>query len=150
LPNVLSKEEVKIILEALSNIKHKTMLSLIYACGLRSGELLSLKKEHVDSHRNLLIIKQGKGKKDRIVPLGNKMIVMLRTYYLAFKPKIYLFEGEETGSQYNARSLQMVLKQAIAKTKITKPATLHWLRHSYATHLLEAGTDLRYIHPVGF
>jgi len=148
LPNVLSKEEVKLILEALSNIKHKTMLSLIYACGLRSGELLSLKKEHVDSHRNLLIIKQGKGKKDRIVPLGNKIIGMLRTYYLAFKPQVYLFEGDELGTPYSARSLQVVLKQALAKTKIKKPATLHWLRHSYATHLLEAGTDLRYIQEI--
>ena len=148
LPNVLSKAEVKKILDALNNIKHKAMLSLIYACGLRSGELLNLKKEHVDSNRNVLIIKQAKGKKDRIVPLSNKTIILLRDYYLACKPKRYLFEGEEPGSAYSARSLQLILKQALAKTKIKKPATLHWLRHSYATHLLEAGTDLRYIQEI--
>lgn len=95
LPNVLSKEEVKMILNALANVKHKTMLSLIYSCGLRSGELIGLKMEHVDSNRQLLIIKNGKGMKDRIVPLGQKTIEMLRTYYNVYKPKKYLFEGQQ-------------------------------------------------------
>lgn len=148
LPNVLSKEEVKKILQASPNVKHKAMLSLIYACGLRCGEVLSLKKEHVDSKRNLLIIKQGKGKKDRIVPLSNKTIEMLRGYYVTFKPVVYLFEGEQASTKYSSRSLQQVLKQCLVKAKISKPVTLHWLRHSYATHLLEAGTDLRYIQEI--
>lgn len=144
LPNVLSKEEVKSILTANGNLKHKSMLSLIYSCGLRRSELLNLQLTQVDSKRKLLIIKQSKGRKDRIVPLSEKIIEMLREYYLAFKPKQWLFEGQ-TGGQYSAKSLACVLKQALAKAKINKPVSLHWLRHSYATHLLESGTDLRFI-----
>ena len=145
LPNVLSKEEVKDILNAHHNLKHKTMLSLIYSCGLRRSELLNLKPLDIDSKRNLILIKQSKGKKDRIVPLSSKILAMLRDYYKIYKPKNYLFEGEKSFSQYSERSLQLVLKQALAKCSITKPVTLHWLRHSYATHLLESGTNLRYI-----
>lgn len=145
LPNVLSKEEVKSILDAHANIKHKTMLSLIYACGLRRSELLNLKPADVDSKRMLLIIRRAKGRKDRISPISEKTLEMLRTYYKAYKPKVWLFEGQHPGSQYSAKSLQSVLKQALQKANIIKPVTLHWLRHSYATHLLEGGTDLRYI-----
>lgn len=145
LPNVLSKEEVKMILEAPTNIKHRTMLSLIYSAGLRSGELLALKPTHIDSKRGVIIIKQAKGKKDRIAPLSEKVLALLRNYYTECKPKVYLFEGQKLGQPYDSRSLQLVLKQNLAKTPITKPVTLHWLRHSFATHLLEAGTDLRYI-----
>ncbi len=145
LPNVLSKEEVKLILNAHNNIKHKAMLSLIYSCGLRRGELLNLKPSDVDSKRGLLIIKQAKGRKDRITPISEKIINMLREYYKLYKPKIWLFEGQKTGEQYSEKSLQNVLKHALEKVKIKKPVTLHWLRHSYATHLLEAGTDIRFI-----
>jgi integrase/recombinase XerD len=145
LPNVLSKGEVKKILEAPRNIKHKAMLALIYSCGLRCGELLKLKSEHIDSKRNLVIIKQGKGRKDRIVPLSGKVLELLREYYKSYKPVNWLFEGQVKGNPYDERSLQLVLKQCVAKTTIKKPVTLHWLRHSYATHLLESGTDLRYI-----
>ncbi len=145
LPNVLSKEEVKLILEAPINVKHRAMLSLIYSCGLRCGELLNLKPEHIDSKRGLVLIKQAKGKKDRVTPLSPKILELLRNYYTAFKPTSFLFEGMRVGERYDERSLQQVLKQSIKKAGITKPVTLHWLRHSYATHLLEAGTDLRYI-----
>ena len=145
LPNVLSKEEVSLILQASQNIKHKTMLSLIYACGLRRSELLHLMPAHVDSKRKLLLIKQAKGKKDRIVPISDKIIDMLRNYYVMYKPKIWLFEGQHVGEQYSEQSLQHVLKQSLTKANIKKPVTLHWLRHSYATHLLEGGTDLRFI-----
>lgn len=145
LPNVLSKEEVKLILNAHSNIKHKTMLSLIYACGLRRSELLHLKPADIDSKRGIVIIRQGKGKKDRIAPLSDKILILLRNYYLAFKPSTWLFEGHIIGMLYSEKSLQSVLKQALKKVGITKPVSLHWLRHSYATHLLESGTDLRYI-----
>lgn len=145
LPNVLSKEEIKLILNAHSNIKHKMMLSMIYSCGLRCGELLALQPVHIDSKRNLVLLKNAKGKKDRIAPLSPKILEMLREYYKLFQPKTYLFEGSIAGEPYSDKSLQQVLKQALQKTGITKPATLHWLRHSYATHLLESGTDLRYI-----
>ena len=145
LPNVLSKEEIKLILNAHSNIKHKMMLSLIYSCGLRCGELLALRPVHIDANRNIVLLKNAKGKKDRIVPLSLKILEMLREYYKVYRPTSYLFEGQIKGQPYDDRSLQQVLKQALQKTGITKPATLHWLRHSYATHLLESGTDLRYI-----
>ncbi|CAN1554322.1 XerD Site-specific recombinase XerD [Flavobacteriaceae bacterium] len=145
LPNVLSKEEVKLILNAHSNLKHKTMLSLIYACGLRRSELLHLKPNDIDSKRGIVIIRQSKGKKDRIAPLSDKILIMLRDYYLAFKPKTWLFEGHIAGEIYSEKSLQSVLKKALNKSGITKPVSLHWLRHSFATHLLESGTDLRYI-----
>jgi integrase/recombinase XerD len=145
LPNVLSKEEVKAILEAPRNIKHRTMLSLIYACGLRRSELLDLKPENVDSKRHVLIILNAKGKKDRLVPISDRIIEMLREYFKMYKPKVWLFEGQYSGSQYSEQSLQSVLKQALEKASIKRAVTLHWLRHSYATHLLESGTDLRYI-----
>jgi integrase/recombinase XerD len=145
LPNVLSKEEVKAILEAPTNLKHRAMLSLIYACGLRRSELLNLTLKDILSDRNLLFIRQSKGKKDRVVPISIKLIEMLRDYYKAYKPKTWLFEGQEVGKKYSERSIQLVLNQAVEKAKIVKPVSLHWLRHSYATHLLESGTDLRYI-----
>ncbi len=145
LPNVLSKEEIKAILEAPINVKHKAMLSLIYSCGLRSSELINLKPNDIDSKRNIVVIKNAKGKKDRIVPLSPKILELLREYFKSCKPIYYLFEGQNPSERYSDRSLQLVLKHCLSKTKITKPVTLHWLRHSYATHLLESGTDLRYI-----
>lgn len=145
LPNVLSKEEVKAILGSLNNIKHKCMLSLIYSCGLRCGELLRLEPQHIDSKRKLVIIKRSKGRKDRVVPLSDKILNMLRDYWVIYQPKNFLFEGQAKGMMYDARSLQNVLKKALYVAGIKKPVTLHWLRHSYATHLLESGTDLRYI-----
>ena len=148
LPNVLSKEEVKQIFDATKNLKHRAMLSLIYACGLRCGEILRLLPLHVDTQRMVLIIKQGKGRKDRIAPLSSKIVTLLQTYFKAYKPQVYLFEGVTEGEPYDARSLQNVLKQNVARTKINKPVSLHWLRHSYATHLLENGTDLRYIQEI--
>ena len=148
LPNVLSKAEVKKILNVLTNRKHQAMLSLIYSCGLRCGELLQLKPTHIDSNRMVLIIKQAKGRKDRIAPISMKTIEMLREYYKLYKPKTFLFEGATIGEPYDARSLQNVMKQAIRKAGIHKPVTSHWLRHSYATHLLEGGTDLRYIQEI--
>ncbi|MDD4236796.1 MAG: site-specific integrase [Bacteroidales bacterium] len=145
LPNVLSKEEVKSILESPRNIKHRAMLSLIYACGLRRSELLNLKPADVDSKRKLLHVRNSKGKKDRIVPISEKTIIMLRDYYVSYKPKTWLFEGQLPGRQYSGESLSKVLHYAVKFAGINKPVTLHWLRHSYATHLLESGTDLRFI-----
>jgi len=145
LPNVLSKEEVKAILEAPKNIKHQAMLSLIYACGLRRGELLNLTIKDIQSDRNIVVIRQAKGKKDRIVPISPKLIDLLRNYYKEWKPITWLFEGQFPNTPYSARSLELVLKRSLKLAHINKPVSLHWLRHSYATHLLENGTDLRYI-----
>ncbi len=147
LPNVLSKEEIKLILNAPTNIKHKAMLSLIYSCGLRRSELLALKPADIDSKRGIILVKQAKGKKDRIVPLSLKVLELLREYYVVFKPSSWLFEGI-AGGPYDERSLSNVLKHALVKAKIKKPVSLHWLRHSYATHLLESGTDLRHIQEI--
>lgn len=144
----MAKEEIRKILNAHKNLKHRTMLSLIYACGLRRSELLNLKISDVDSHRGLLIVRQSKGKKDRVVPLSSKTVDLLREYYKFEKPNQYLFEGEKPNSRYSEGSLQKVLKSAVAKSGIKKPVSLHWLRHSYATHLLENGTDLRYIQEI--
>ncbi|MBN8654050.1 MAG: site-specific integrase [Cytophagales bacterium] len=147
LPNVLSKEEVKQILEASVNLKHRAMMAITYGCGLRRSEVLNLIPSDINSTRGIVLIKQAKGKKDRIVPLPNKLLVMLREYYQAYKPKTWLFEGQ-SGGQYDERSLASVLKKAVAKAGIAKPVSLHWLRHSYATHLLENGTDLRHIQEI--
>ncbi|MGC9342132.1 MAG: site-specific tyrosine recombinase/integron integrase [Bacteroidales bacterium] len=145
LPNVLSKEEVKRILVADKNLKHRTMLSLIYACGLRRSELLNLTLKDIDSNRSVLIIRQAKGRKDRIVNMPNSLIEDLREYYRLYKPKKYLFEGSQPGNKYSTSSIEAVLKKAVKKARIDKPVTLHWLRHSFATHHMESGTDLRII-----
>jgi len=145
LPNVLSKEEVKRLLEQTVNAKHRSMLSLIYACGLRRGELLALRLGDIDGERKVLWVRGGKGAKDRMIPLSVKVLTMLREYYKGHRPEVWLFEGERIGVQYSERSLQNVMKQACARAGVNPKASLHWLRHSYATHLLEAGTDLRYI-----
>lgn len=145
LPNVLSKQEVKLILEASTNVKHRMMLSLIYACGLRRSELINLKSSDIDSKRHLLIIRNAKGRKDRVVPISDKLIASLREYFVKYRPQTWLFEGQNKGEQYSETSLQKVLHNAVTDADIKKPVTLHWLRHSYATHLLESGTDLRYI-----
>lgn len=149
LPNVLSRQEVERLINATSdNIKNRAMLSLIYSCGLRRGELLNLKLTDVDSDRGLLIIRNAKGKKDRVCPLSVKTIVLLRNYYKKERPVTFLFEGWKAGLKYSPRSLEEVMKKCVKLAAINKPVTLHWLRHSYATHLLESGTDLRTIQEV--
>lgn len=133
------------ILKVLVNKKHRAMLSLIYACGLRCGELLALQPAHLHVGDGFLFVRQGKGRKDRVVPLSERVMGLIQEYIEEYKPERYIFEGQTRGEPYDARSLQQVLKQAVAKAGIQKPVSLHWLRHSYATHLLEGGTDLRYI-----
>lgn len=145
LPQVLSKEQVKRMIEGTANLKHRAMLSAIYSCGLRAGELLKMKPHHIDSDRLTIRIEQAKGKKDRVVPLSERLLELLREYYKAYRPKKYLFEGQMAGQPYNMRSLQQIVRQAAARAGITRKVTSHWLRHSYATHLLESGTDIRYI-----
>lgn len=145
LPNVLSKQEVQAILASPRNIKHRAMLSIVYACGLRRRELLGIKPHDVDRDRHMLTIRNSKGRKDRLVPLSDKIIALIDQYQKMYRTTDWLFEGQFAGEQYSEQSLSKVLKVALADANISKPATLHWLRHSYATHLLESGTDLRYI-----
>lgn len=144
LPNVLSKEDILKIIEATENLKHRTLLALIYSAGLRISEALNMKPRDIDSVRMLIHIKNAKGKKDRYTLLSEKVLLLLREYYKVYMPKDYLFEGQ-FGGMYSSRSAQIVLKQAGKKAGIQKLITLHTLRHSFATHLLESGTDLRYI-----
>jgi integrase/recombinase XerD len=99
----------------------------------------------VDAKRKILIIRQAKGRKDRIAPLPDMIIDMLRAYYKVSRPVKWLFEGQQPGEPYSERSIELVFKKALRQSGVKRPATLHWLRHSYATHLLEGGTDLRYI-----
>jgi site-specific recombinase XerD len=144
LPMVLSEEDVIAILRAVDNIKHKTMLWLIYAAGLRRSELINLRINDVDSKRMVVNIRGSKGKKDRITLLSEKVLVLLRAYFREYRPKVWLFEGSQ-GNPYSATSLQKVFALALKRSGVQKDATLHTLRHSFATHLLERGTDLRYI-----
>jgi len=145
LPKVLSKEDVAKLLASTENIKHKAMLSLIYACGLRRGELLNMQLIDIDSKRGVVNIRHAKGDKDRIVPLSDKILVLLREYFKQYRPKKWLFEGQIAGTQYAETSLNKVFQKAKGKAAIKIPCTLHSLRHCYATHLLELGTDIRYI-----
>ncbi len=147
LPVILSLKEVERIINHTINLKHRTMIAVIYSCGLRRGELIHLHVNDIDSERMLIHIKGGKGKKDRMVPLSEKTLLILRNYARAYKPKDLIFTGAN-GGLYSGSSLQSVFKNAKLKAKITKPATLHTLRHSYATHLLEAGVNLRYIQEI--
>ena len=144
LPIILSSDEIKRLLENTKNIKHKTLLSLIYSAGLRISEAINLKISDIDSKRMLIHVKNAKGKKDRYTLLSEKVLVLLREYYKIYTPKNYLFEGQSS-EQYSDRSAQIVLKKAAERANIIKPITLHSLRHSFATHLLENGTDIRYI-----
>jgi integrase/recombinase XerD len=147
LPIVLSLKEVESLLNCIVNLKHKTMIMMIYSCGLRRGELLSLRTSDIDSERMLVHIKQGKGKKDRMVPLSETMLTNLRAYATAYRPNDLIFTGQ-FGGKYSGTSLQAILRSALKRSKIIKPVTLHTLRHSYATHLLESGVNLRYIQVV--
>jgi integrase/recombinase XerD len=144
LPVVLSKEEVKSMIESTTNLKHRTILSLVYSSGLRMSELLGLTVNDIDSSRMVICILQAKGFKDRTVPLSEKILELLRQYYKAYRPKEYLIEGIN-GKQYSPESVGRIVKRAAKKVGITKRVTTHTLRHSYATHLLESGVDLRYI-----
>jgi len=144
LPEVLSEEEVVAILKTISNIKHKALIMTIYSGGLRISELINLKIKDIDSNRMQIRVTQSKGKKDRYTLLSKKTLLTLRQYFAEYKPKDWLFEGEN-GGQYADRSIQNILRTAVKKAGIKKRITVHTLRHSFATHLLENGTDLRYI-----
>jgi site-specific recombinase XerD len=149
LPEVCSEEEVVSILKNTSNLKHRAILTTIYSAGLRISELINLKISHIDSNRMQIRVEQSKGKKDRYTLLSPKTLKLLREYIKEYRPNFYLFEGQgsakETPVPYAARSIQAILKESAKKAGITKSISVHTLRHSFATHLLEHGTDLRYI-----
>ncbi len=144
LPKVLSLEEVYKILDQVKNLKHRCILMMIYSAGLRVSEAVNLKIADIDSKRMLVRVIQGKGRKDRNSLLSDQLLLLLREYYLAYRPKDWLFEGWH-GYRYNARSVQSVFEKALKESGIQKSASVHTLRHSFATHLLESGVDIRYI-----
>ncbi len=145
LPVVLSSEEVRKVFEVIPNLKHRTILMTIYSGGLRLGEVLRLKVKDIDSKRMLIRVKQGKGHKDRYTLLGKRTVEMLRVYWNVYRPKEWLFPSTNLDRPLSASSVQKVFKKGLHEAGIMKEASVHTLRHSFATHLLEAGTDLFYI-----
>ncbi len=144
LPKVISLWEVQQLINCTVNIKHRCIISLLYSAGLRRAELLNLKVTDIDSHRMVINVVQGKGNKDRLTILSPVVLSELRAYYKAYKPKNFLFEGQ-SGGRYGEPSVNKIIINAAKKARINKHITPHMLRHSFATHLLESGTDLRYI-----
>ncbi len=144
LPEVMSMEEVVSVFRTVTNLKHRCILFLIYSGGLRLSEVTGLKVSDIDSMRMMVRIGQGKGKKDRYTLLSERALELLRVYYKEFRPTEWLFEGTE-GGPYSNRSVQEIFNKAVRRAGIRKHVTVHTLRHSFATHLLEQGTDIRYI-----
>ena len=144
LPDVLAEEEVINLIQKTSNLKHRCLLMAAYGAGLRVSELVSLQLKDIDAKRMVIYLRAAKGKKDRVVPLSQKLLDNLRQYIKQYRPKEYLFAGEQ-GGPYTTRSAQKVLHAAKQRAGISKQGSIHLLRHSYATHLLESGTDIRYI-----
>ena len=144
LPTVLSKAEVREIILATHNIKHKSILTTIYSAGLRISEVLSLRLTDIDNQRMLIRVVMAKGRKDRYVKLSAANLTLLRTYYKKYKPKEFLFENP-AGGKYAPSSVRRILNRACATAGIKKRVSPHTLRHSYATHMLELGVDLRYV-----
>ncbi len=144
LPDILSLDEVKNLLNGTKNLKHKAILATIYGLGLRISELIHLQVKDIDSDRMVVFIRQAKGKKDRTVMLPENLLKLLRNYFLEYNPNSYLFEGQKS-PHYSASSVRKILRKSIEKMGITKKVKVHTLRHSFATHLLENGTDVRII-----
>lgn len=145
LPEVLSQEEVQRILCAPSNIKHRVILMIAYSAGLRVSEIANLKIERINSARMQIRVCQGKGGKDRDTLLSKNLIEQLRIYYTAYRPQIWLFNSKKTGRQMSIESIQRIYYAAKRKAGIKRGRGIHTLRHCFATHLLEAGCDLRRI-----
>jgi integrase/recombinase XerD len=147
LPRFFNQDEIAAIIKAVANLKHKVMLMLAYSGGLRVSEVVNIKSRNIDSKRMSIFIENAKGKKDRMVTLSPLLLIMLREYWKVYNPKRegYLFEGQFDGEAYSTRSLQLVLNAAKQKAGIIKPGSVHALRHSFATHLLDKGTDVTMI-----
>jgi site-specific recombinase XerD len=145
LPKLLNEEEIENLFKVINNKKHKAMLFTVYSAGLRVSEIINIKLKDIDSSRMQILIERAKGKKDRYVNLSPVLLDVLRSYVKSYKPKFYLFESEATGLAYPARTIQQIFSNAKHKAGIKKDVGIHSLRHSFATHLLEKGTDIRYI-----
>jgi site-specific recombinase XerD len=137
LPALLTKEEVQLLFDVTSNLKHKCILTTVYGSGLRLSEIIGLKVSDIDSANMRIFIRQGKGKKDRYAILSQKSLDILREYWKVYKPKDWLFEGIEKGTHIAGRSAQDIFKKAVKKAGITRNMSIHVLRHSFATHMLE-------------
>ena len=145
LPSVFSREEVKNILDVTHNIKHKALLMLIYSSGLRANKAATLKISDIDSSNMKIFVNKGKGNKDRYTILSKIALNILRTYWKEYKPQEYLFPGSIKGNPITTRTIELVIKDSLKKAGIKKKGSVHTLRHSFATHLLEDGTDIFYI-----
>lgn len=148
LPVVLSKDEVAKILSVIDNIKHMSILALVYSAGLRVGEVVKLKPEDIDSERRLIHIRGSKGRKDRYTLLSDYALKILKKYFKECIPSKWLIEGAKRNRHISTRTVQAIFKHACDKAGIKKDATVHSLKHSFATHLLESGVDLRYIQEI--
>ena len=144
LPGVFSEQEVQRLFSVVRNLKHRAILMLTYSAGLRIGESIRMRKADICFDRMTVFVKAGKGKKDRYSVLSDKMKGVLKDYLKAYTPDYWLFEGQD-GGQYSTRSIQQIFRRAVAQAKVNPYSTVHTLRHSFATHLLEHGMDLRYI-----
>jgi site-specific recombinase XerD len=145
LPTVLSKEEVLQLLDAAPGVKHRAALSVAYGAGLRVSEVANLKVSDIDSKRKLIRVEQGKGKKDRYAMLSPRLLRILRDYWSVMKPKVWLFPGRDPVMPITTRQLYRVVRDTAEAIGIEKRVSPHVLRHSFATHLYEQGTDIRAI-----
>jgi len=145
LPKVLSEEEVIKLIDVTENLKHKAILLIIYSSGLRVGEAVKLRIEDIDSDRMLVHVRKAKNLKDRYTLLAPSMLEILREYYKEYKPQVWLFEGQRPGKSYTVRSVEKVFEKAKQKAGIIKPLTVHSLRHTFATHFVEQGGDIRVV-----
>jgi site-specific recombinase XerD len=148
LPVVLSQEEVTKILSAVSNVKHKVILMLIYSAGLRVGEIVKLKVEDIDRESKVIRIRAAKGMKDRYTILSDVTLETLREYWKEYRPKNWLFSGQDKERHITTRTVEKIFSNTCKEVGILKEATVHSLRHSFAAHLLESGVDLRYIQEI--
>lgn len=145
LPTVLSVEEVERLIQSIRNMKHRVLIMTMYSAGLRVSEVIKLKIVDIDSARGRIILRQPKGNKDREVPLSERLLKELRQYYLVYRPCIYLFNGQTQGKPISDRTTLQVIKKAAKKAKLTKQVSCHTLRHSFATHMMDKGIDIRTI-----
>lgn len=145
LPTVLSRPEILKMIAATNNLKHKLIIELLYGSGLRISELVNLRINDIDFYRRLITVKSGKGKKDRITIISPAVLSRINQYITEYRPLEFIFESFQPGVKLNVRSIQKIIQLASKKAKISKNISAHTLRHSFATHLLESGTDIRYI-----